>query len=60
MKGFKLTIAYVQSVFSPLGISLRKRDGEFRVNFVGGNEDTAYYTTDLQDALNTGVVMAKA
>lgn len=37
---------------------LAKKDGEFRVNFTGGKEATAYYTTDLEDAFATGVEMA--
>lgn len=32
---------------------------EFRVNFVGGLEATAYYTDDIEDALSTGLAMAK-
>jgi len=38
-------------------MSLRKRDGEYRVNFRGESESTAYYTNDIQDAVNTGVAM---
>ena len=32
---------------------------EYRVNFIGGSEDTAYYTNDLLDAYHTGVTMAQ-
>jgi hypothetical protein len=32
---------------------------EYKVNFVGGGEATAYYTDDLADALGTGKAMAK-
>lgn len=44
-----------------LGITLVWQDdpGEFRVNFKGGKETTAYYTTDLLDAYYTGVSMAE-
>jgi hypothetical protein len=38
-------------------MTLRRRDGEFRVNFVGGSEETAYYTTDLDDAFTTAIDM---
>lgn len=38
-------------------MTLRKRDGEYRVNFAGGKEATAYYTNDLEDAFATGVTM---
>lgn len=54
----KFTIAFAKSVLSPLGMSLRKRDNEFRVNFRDGAEATAYYTDDLDDALSTGRAMA--
>ena len=53
--------------------SRRKRSGAFergglvplrqvrayRVNFRDGNETTAYYTDDLEDAVNTAVAMAR-
>ncbi len=42
------------------GITLRvTRDREFRVNLRYGREETAYYATDLQDALDTGLRMAE-
>jgi hypothetical protein len=30
---------------------------EYRVNFRGGAESTAYYTNDLTDAVRTGILM---
>ena len=33
---------------------------EYRVNFIGGKEATAYYTDDLEDAATTMLAMAKA
>jgi hypothetical protein len=33
-------------------------DGQYRVNFLGGCESTAFYTLDLNDALETGLAMA--
>lgn len=42
-----------------LGCSLRRKDGEYRVNFLHGDEATAYYTDDLQDALGTARLMAE-
>ena len=33
-------------------------DGQYRVNFLGGCESTAFYTRDLDDALKTGLAMA--
>jgi hypothetical protein len=35
------------------------RSGDFRVNFRNGNETTAYYTDNLEDAVNTAVEMAR-
>jgi hypothetical protein len=32
--------------------------GDYRVNFRDGNETTAYYTDNLEDAVNTAVEMA--
>ena len=41
-----------------LGLVCRKtEDGEYRVNFRGGTEATAYYTNDRVDALETGRAM---
>lgn len=55
----------------PEGISLRRKDGEYRVTFdgaevikrfgLGANAETyAYYTDDLHDALETAHAMVKA
>lgn len=41
-----------------LGLTMRKRDGEYRVNIAGAGEGTAYYTDDRDDALDTGREMA--
>jgi hypothetical protein len=42
------------------GITLRVTEcGEYRVNFVGGMEATAYYTDDLYDAFETGRTMSR-
>lgn len=30
---------------------------EFRVNFIGGREGTAYYTSDLADAIDSAKLM---
>ena len=41
------------------GITIRVTpDGQYRVNFLGGCESTAFYTLDLDDALITGLAMA--
>ena len=41
-----------------IGMVLTKADGEYRVNFKGGEEATAYYTNDRNDAVVTGTIMA--
>ena len=40
-------------------ITLTRREGEYRVNFKGGAEATAYYTNDLEDAIQTGRTMSR-
>jgi hypothetical protein len=56
----KLTMKSVHSALAALGIGLRRTEfDEYRVNFYGGKEETAYYTDDLRDALQTGQAMAK-
>jgi len=44
-----------------LGLTLRQvRSGDYRVNFRDGNETTtAFYTDNLEDAVNTAVEMAR-
>lgn len=47
-----------QAELRTLGITLRKTDGEYRVAFAGkGTESSAYYTNDIEDAVNTGRAM---
>jgi len=54
-----LTFREVSAKLDKRDITIAKKDtGEYRVNFRGGKEETAYYTDDLQDALDTGVVMS--
>jgi hypothetical protein len=49
-----------KSIARHLGLTLRLlRSGNYRVNFRDGNETTAYYTDDLEDAVNTAVEMAR-
>ena len=43
-----------------ISLTLRQvRSGNYRVNFRDGNETTAYYTDNLEDAVNTAVEMAR-
>ena len=46
-------------VLRQYGITFRCRDGEYRVNYLNGREETAYYTNDIEDAVSTGTVMAR-
>jgi hypothetical protein len=55
----KLTLAAVRMQLADLGLVIAKRDGEYRVNIHSGHEDTAHYTDDLQDALDTGRMIAQ-
>lgn len=55
----RLTLAGAKAELRQHGMALSKRDGEYRVNFRGGREATAYYASDLEDAVATGIDMAK-
>ena len=49
-----------KSIARHLGLTLRQvRSGAYRVNFRDGNETTAYYTDNLEDAVKTAVEMAR-
>jgi len=55
-----MTLQQAKSIARHLGLTLRKvRSGDYRVNFRDGNEMTAYYTDNLEDAVNTAVEMAR-
>jgi hypothetical protein len=55
-----MTLQEAKSVARHLGLTLRLlRSGKYRVNFRNGNESTAYYTDDLEGAVNAAVAMAR-
>ena len=54
-----MTLAQVKAELKQVNVTIRKRDGEYRVNFRGGAEATAYYTNDLDDARQTGLAMRR-
>ena len=55
-----MTLQEAKSIARHLGLTLRKmRSGAYRVNFRDGNEATAYYTDNLEDAVNSAVEMAR-
>ena len=56
-----MTLQKAKSIAQHLGLMLRLlRSGNYRVNFRDGNETTAYYTDNLEDAVNTAVEMARS
>jgi hypothetical protein len=57
--GQVMTLREAKSIARHLGLTLRKmRSDDYRVNFRDGNETTACYTDNLEDAVNTAVEMA--
>ena len=54
----KPTLAQAKATLRAVGVTITKRHGEYRVNLRGGQEATAYYTDDIEDAVNTGQQMA--
>jgi hypothetical protein len=49
-----------KSIARHLGLTLRKvRSGDYRVNFTDADDSTAYYTDNLEDAINAAVEMAR-
>ena len=59
-RALRMTLQEAKSIARHLGLTLRQvRSGDYRVNFRDGNETTAYYTNDLEDAVNAAVEMAR-
>jgi hypothetical protein len=55
-----MTHQEAKSIARHLGLTLRKvRSGDYRVSSRDGDETTAYYTQNLEDAVNTAVEMAR-
>jgi translation initiation factor 2 alpha subunit (eIF-2alpha) len=55
-----MTLQEAKSIARHLGLTLRLvRSGKYRVNFRDGDATTAYYTDNLEDAVNTAVEMAR-
>ncbi len=54
------TLQEAKSIARRLRLTLRKvNSGHYRVNFRDGNEATAYYTDNLEDAIDAAVEMAR-
>jgi hypothetical protein len=55
-----MTLQEAKSIARHLGLILRKvRSGDYRVSSRDGDETTAYYTQNLEDAVNTAVEIAR-
>ena len=55
-----MTLQEAKSIARHLGLTLRKvRSGDYRVNFPDADDSTAYYTDNLEDAINAAVEMAR-
>ena len=55
-----MTLQEAKSIARHLGLTLRQvRSGAYRANVRDGNETTAYYTDNLEDAVKTAVEMAR-
>jgi hypothetical protein len=51
-----MTLQEAKSIARHLGLTLRQvRSGDYRVNFRDGSETAAYYTDNLEDAVNAAV-----
>jgi hypothetical protein len=49
-----MSYTQAKTIIKSLGFTFKKTDyNEYRINIKGGSEDTAYYTNDLQDAIDT-------
>lgn len=54
-----MTLTEAKAAIKALGMTLRRENGEYRVAFRGkDSEASAYYTTDLADAVATARMMA--
>jgi hypothetical protein len=55
-----MTLQEAKSIARHLGLTLRQvRSGAYRVNFRDGNDMTAHYTDNLEDAVKIAVEMAR-
>jgi len=48
-----MTSKQVEQAIRALGLAVTRVDGKWRINYRGGKEATAYYTTDDDDAAMT-------
>ena len=55
-----MTSEEVEQAIRALGLAVTRVDGKWRINYRGGKETTAYYTTDDHDALGMARAMEVA
>ena len=48
-----MTLQQAKQEAKKLGYTITKKGDEYRLNIIGGTEAEAYYTDDLQDAIET-------
>jgi hypothetical protein len=46
-----MTVVETMKAIRALGLTVRRSDGEWNINYRGGRPATAYFTTDNDDAL---------
>jgi hypothetical protein len=55
-----MTSKEVEQAIRALGLAVTKVEGKWRINYRGGKEATAYYTTDDDDAMGMATAMVVA
>jgi hypothetical protein len=55
-----MTSKEVEQAIRALGLAVTRVDGKWRINYRGGKEATAYYTTDDDDAMGMATAMVVA
>jgi len=55
-----MTSTEVEQAIRAFGLAVTKVDGKWRINYRGGKEATAYYTTDDDDAMGMATAMVVA
>jgi hypothetical protein len=57
-EALEMTDKQLQDAIRELGLTVTKIYGEWRINYRGGQEATAYYTSDKNEALDRAKAMA--
>ncbi len=52
-----MTQKQTMTIIRSYGLTVNIKDGEYRVNYKNGEEGTAFYTDDKEDAVNTAKLM---